>query len=132
MLPESSRQLCIRKMFDSMLTLMQSWPYAMLCQRLQATFHRKKFRQFSECRLNNIWSRSLHMSGSGPSRQKRYKVIINSTFYPATSQTFSQTLSKKVYIYVYICIYICVTVRNEETKSWYLKFKSSVKTLYKV
>ena len=40
---------------------MQSWSYAILFQRLQATFHWKKFRQFREYHLNNIWSRSLHI-----------------------------------------------------------------------
>ena len=54
---------------------MQSWSYAMLFQRLQVTFHRKKFRQFREFRLNNTWSRSLHMYISGPSRKKKKKKL---------------------------------------------------------
>ena len=54
---------------------MQSWSYAMLSQRLQTTLHRKKFRQFRQCRLSNIWSLSLHMYISGPSHQKTVKVM---------------------------------------------------------
>ena len=75
---------------------MQSWFYGMLFQKFQATFHRKKFRQFREYRLNNIWSRSLHMYISSPSRQTKYKVISSLKFYRTTGQTFSRTLSKKV------------------------------------
>ena len=61
------------KMFHAMLT---AYAILVLCnavlqQRLQATFHREKIRQFRECRLNNIWSRSLHMYISRPVRQKK-------------------------------------------------------------
>ena len=75
---------------------MQSWFYGMLFQKLQATFHRKKSRQFRKYRLNNIWSNSLHMYISGPSPETKYKVISSLTFYRATGQTFSRALSKKV------------------------------------
>ena len=96
--PRCSRQLCIMKMFHAMLT---AYAILVLCnavlqQRLQAIFHRKKIRQFRECRLNNIWSRSLHMYISGPSRQQKCKVISSSTLYPSIGQTFSRTLSKKL------------------------------------
>ena len=61
--------------------LMQSWSYALLSQRLLATLHRKKFRQFRQCRLNNVWSLSLHMYISGPSRQKKIQLKLCFLYY---------------------------------------------------
>ena len=56
----------------------------------------EKIQAIQKIRLNSIWSRSLHMYISGPSRQTKYKVIRSTTLYPATGQTFSRTLSKKI------------------------------------
>ena len=65
--PRGSRKLCIyEKCSIQCQLLMQYQSYAMLSQRLQATLHRKKFRQFRQCCLNNIWLLCLHMYISGP------------------------------------------------------------------
>ena len=94
--PRGSRQLCIRKIFHSMLT---AYAILVLCNVVPegpSNISHEKIRQIQNIRLNSICSRSSHMYISGPSRQTKYKVIRSSTLYPATGQTFSRTLSKKV------------------------------------
>ena len=94
--PRGSRQLCIRKIFHSMLT---AYTILVLCNVVPkdpSNISHEKNQAIQGIRLNSICSRFLRMYVSDPTRQTKYKFIRSSTFYPATGQTFSRTLSKKV------------------------------------
>ena len=77
--PRGSRQLCIKKFSVQCQGLMQSWSYVMLSQRLQAILHRKKFRQFRQCRLNNIYLVTLfiYVYIRSFTSKKIYKVMLS-------------------------------------------------------
>ena len=94
--PRGSRQLCIRKIFHSMLTAFAILALCNVVPEDPSNISHEKNEAIQGIRLNSICSRFLQMYISGPSRQTKYKFIRSSTFYPATSQTFSRTLSKKV------------------------------------
>ena len=93
--PRGSRQLCIRKMFHSILT---AYAILVLCnvvteapsnisqQNIQ-TIEGMSFEQYLVTLFIYLNIRSF--------TSKKHKVISSSTFYQATGQTFSRTLSKK-------------------------------------
>ena len=94
--PRGSRQLCIWKIFHSMLTACAVLVLCNVVPEDPSNIWHEKIQAIQGIRLNSIWSRFLQMYISGPSRQTKYKVIRSSTSYPATGQTFSRTLPKKV------------------------------------
>ena len=94
--PRGSRQLCVRKIFHSMLT---AYPILVLCnvvpvapgnisQEKNLAFQGMLFEQHLVTLFTYVYIKSL--------MSKKYKVISSLTFYPATGQTFSRTLCKKV------------------------------------
>ena len=68
--PRGSRQLCIRKMSNSMLPAYAILVLCNLVPEAPSNITQEIFRQCRQCRLNNFWSLSLHMYISGPARQK--------------------------------------------------------------
>ena len=93
--PRGSRQLCIRKMFHSILT---AYAILVLCnvvtetpsnisQENIQTIEGMSFEQYLVTSFIYVNIRSF--------TSKKHKVISSSTFYQATGQTFIRTLSKK-------------------------------------
>ena len=143
-----------------MTTLHRSKSYAMLSERLQTTLYKENvpFNVNGLCNLGHMqcFSRGSKQHFTGKKSGNSGNVVWTISGHPlyiciyqvlhvkknikllaarhSTQQPVKplvrHCLKKSISMYVYV--YICVTVRNEETKSWYLKFKSSVKTLYKV
>ena len=94
--PRGSRQLFIRKIIHLMLMAYAILIVCNVVPEAPSSISHEKIQAIQKIRLNSIWSRSLHMYISGPSRQTKYKVIRSTTLYPASGQTFSRTLSKKI------------------------------------
>ena len=91
--PRGSRQLCIKKMFHSMLTAYEILVLCNVVPEAPSNISQEKnqaiqgmlFKQHLVMFFIYVYIRSF--------MSKKYKVISSSTFYPATGQTFSRALS---------------------------------------
>ena len=95
--PRGSRQLCIRKMSHSMLTAYAILVLCIVVPQAPSNISQEKNHAIQGMLFEqHLVTLFTYVYISGPSSQKKYKVISNSRFYPATGQTFSRTLSKKL------------------------------------
>ena len=111
--PIGSTQLCIRKMFHSLLTtsailvlcnVVPEAPNNISQEKIQA-IQGMSFEQHLGTLFTYVYIRSF------TSKNKQKQVISSSTFFPATGQTFSRTLSKKVKLSVSRGVFSAVIAR---------------------
>ena len=95
--PRASKQLCIRKIFHSMLMVYAILVLCNVVPEATSNISQEKFQAIQGMSFEQdlvmlftyVYIRSF-------TSRKIYKVISSSTFYPATGQPFIRTLSKKV------------------------------------
>ena len=95
--PRASKQLCIRKMFHSVLMVHAILVLCNVVPEAPSNISREKFQAIQGMSFEqDLVTLFTYVYIRSFTSIKIYKVISSSTFYPATGQNFIRTLSKNV------------------------------------